>query len=406
VERFDAVVIGAGPAGSTAALLLAKCGWSVLVVESKAFPRRKVCGEYLSATNWPLLRELGIYEQFWQHAGPAVTRTAVFAGPTSAEAALPRPESHDPELWGRALSREHLDEMLRDRAADHGVTIAQPARCERVDRVGEELECTIECDNKNRVIRSRVVIAAHGSWELGPLATQRQPASSRGGDLLAFKAHFHGAALPVGLMPLLSFENGYGGMTHCDDGRVSLSCCIERRRLHQLTRSAGESAGQAVLHHILESCSVLQPILEPARLDGPWLSVGPIQPGIRPCYQGGMFAVGNVAGEAHPVVAEGISMAMQSAWSLCRRLSEVEPSQIDEKAREAIARVYQSDWRRAFAPRLRVAAAVAAWAMRPKWVRATAPMLQRFPNLLTLGARLSGKARLVVSTPPSAEFTT
>jgi flavin-dependent dehydrogenase len=55
-QRCDALVIGGGPAGATAALLLARAGWSVVLLERKAFPRRKVCGEYLSATSLPLLR--------------------------------------------------------------------------------------------------------------------------------------------------------------------------------------------------------------------------------------------------------------------------------------------------------------------------------------------------------------
>ena len=45
---------------ATAAILLARAGWSVVVIERKDFPRRKVCGEYLSATNLPLLEQLGV----------------------------------------------------------------------------------------------------------------------------------------------------------------------------------------------------------------------------------------------------------------------------------------------------------------------------------------------------------
>ena len=48
--RHDALIIGGGPAGATVALLLAKGGWSVAVTEKAAFPRRKVCGEFISAT--------------------------------------------------------------------------------------------------------------------------------------------------------------------------------------------------------------------------------------------------------------------------------------------------------------------------------------------------------------------
>src|SRR5262249_19325820 len=47
----DALVIGGGPAGSTAARLLSRAGWSVVMVEKTLFPRRKVCGEFISATS-------------------------------------------------------------------------------------------------------------------------------------------------------------------------------------------------------------------------------------------------------------------------------------------------------------------------------------------------------------------
>ena len=76
-SHFDAVVIGGGPAGATTALLLARAGWSVLVLERKAFPRRKVCGEYLSATTLPLLDRLGLGEAFRDRAGPPVDRVGL-----------------------------------------------------------------------------------------------------------------------------------------------------------------------------------------------------------------------------------------------------------------------------------------------------------------------------------------
>ena len=90
-NAFEALVIGGGPGGAAVALLLAEAGWSVVLVERKVFPRRKVCGEYLSATNWPLLEMLGLAEAFAEMAGPPVTRTAIFVGGTSVQADLPRP---------------------------------------------------------------------------------------------------------------------------------------------------------------------------------------------------------------------------------------------------------------------------------------------------------------------------
>src|SRR5262245_8367439 len=106
MQSFDALVIGGGPAGAAAAILLAEAGWSVALVEQKVFPRRKVCGEYLSATNWPLLARLGIGDVFTERAGPPVRETAIFAGRRDYRAALPRPVIEG--QWGRALAREHL----------------------------------------------------------------------------------------------------------------------------------------------------------------------------------------------------------------------------------------------------------------------------------------------------------
>src|SRR5436853_7063118 len=104
--RYDAIVIGAGPAGSTAALLLARAGWSVAVVEKSGFPRRKVCGEFISATSMPLLHELGVLDDFLHQAGPEVRRVGLFARDAAVAAPMPRP-ANTIEQRGRALGREH-----------------------------------------------------------------------------------------------------------------------------------------------------------------------------------------------------------------------------------------------------------------------------------------------------------
>ncbi len=398
MDRFDAAVIGGGPAGATAAALLATNGWSVALIEGKKFPRRKVCGEYLSATNWPMLQELGVAGIFGDLAGPAVNRTAVFVGNASASADLPR-HADCGGLWGRALGREHLDTLLLKNAARQGVDVRQPCRCTELRPDGKGFACRLESLSPRRTaeIHASTVIAAHGSWDMGKLGTQRHHESSWPGDWMAFKAHFRETNLPAGLMPLLSFPDGYGGMVHCDGGRVSLSCCIRRGRLEQLGRSPGQSAGEVVLQHILDASPILRPVFHGALLDEPWLSAGPIQPGLRACYLDGVFVVGNAAGEAHPVVAEGISMALQSAWLLTKLLIPQRAKLTTPEVRAQVGAAYATAWKRSFVPRIRTAAAVAQWAMRPKLVAATLPLLRGYPSLLTFGARLSGKCQIVTA---------
>src|SRR3954463_4035160 len=102
--HYDAIIIGAGPAGSSAAILLARAGWSVALIEKQAFPRRKVCGECIAASNLPLLDALGIGEEFSALAGPPLRRVAVMAGDHTIDAALP-PMEGGRHRWGRALGR-------------------------------------------------------------------------------------------------------------------------------------------------------------------------------------------------------------------------------------------------------------------------------------------------------------
>src|SRR3954447_5130875 len=109
--RYDAIVIGAGPSGSTAALLLARAGWSVALVEKSSFPRPKVCGEFISATSMPLLHELGLLDDFLQRAGPEVRRVGLFAKDTALTAPMPRAMNRSGQC-GRALGREYLDLLV------------------------------------------------------------------------------------------------------------------------------------------------------------------------------------------------------------------------------------------------------------------------------------------------------
>ncbi|HXJ03236.1 MAG TPA: NAD(P)/FAD-dependent oxidoreductase [Micropepsaceae bacterium] len=385
---YDALIIGAGPAGSTAARLLARAGWSVGLVEKSSFPRRKVCGEFISATSLPLLYDRGVRDGFLGQAGPEVRCVGLFARDVAMTSAMPS-ASRSVAGWGRALGRDRLDLMLAEAAAKAGAEIWQPWKMIALDRQSDRFACTLSQGDRQQQIRALIVIAANGSWEKNPWLSMR-PHSHRPSDLLAFKAHFSGSALPQDLMPLLVFPGGYGGMVHTDGGRVSLSCCIRRDALEACRKNyPGLAAGEAVIQHIVNTSDGVREALRPAQLDGAWLSAGPIRPGIRPRYRDGIFFVGNSAGEAHPIIAEGISMAMQSAWLLSQRLIEGRGNLAEA------GRLYAKDWHKAFATRIRAAAAFAHLAMWPSAARAL-PIVKRFPEILTWGARLSGKTTQLV----------
>lgn len=391
-QRYEAIVVGGGVAGSTAAILLAEAGWSVALVEKKTFPRRKVCGECIAAPNLALLDALGVGAEFAEIAGPPLTRVGLYVGDETLSADLPRLDGLSPG-WARALGRERLDSLLLERATRLGVAKWQPSTVKEIERSGSRYVCRLALDrNETELLEAPVLIAAHGSWE--PQSWSERAKRARPGDLVAFKANFSGARLEPGLLPVLAFRGAYGGMVIADGGMLTLACCIRRDTLRTWRAAATASAGDAVHAALAASCRGVRVALAGARREGPWLSVGPVRPGIRAAWsERSGFAVGNAAGEAHPILGEGISMAMQSSWLLCRRLVRERDALLGGAPQAAVARAYARDWRRHFAARVRWAAVLAHVAMRPEGSRPLLPLLRAAPSLLTIAARLGGKVR-------------
>jgi flavin-dependent dehydrogenase len=256
---------------------------------------------------------------------------------------------------------------------------------------GDMRAVLIEDRHAQAMLTAPVIVAAHGSWETGTLPSQLDKVN-RPRDLIGFKAHFVGAALPADLMPLIVFPGGYGGMVWSDHGRLSLSCCIRRDALARARRTyANQGAAEALSRHLVASCRGVRDAIANAAIDGHWLAAGPIRPGVRSGYRDGIFRAGNIAGESHPIIAEGITMAIQSAWLLVSALAAIDP--YDATAREGAGAEYSKAWRRLFALRLRAAGTFAAIAVSPAGRAGMRALIRLAPPTLTIGAALSGKTR-------------
>lgn len=397
---FDAIIIGAGPAGTTAAIMLARAGWRVAIVEKHEYPRRKVCGECIAASNLPLLESLGIGPAFFAQAGPPLKQVALMSAAHIIRADLPLHPS-SAHRWGVALGREHLDGLLLAQAARCGAQVFQPWSARGVEGGPGRFACRIRAaqGDGDLTLTAPVLIAAHGSWE--PLQEGAPQPPRRPQDLLGFKANFSDANLENGLLPVLAFPGGYGGMVVAGGGVATFAFCMRRDVLEEAKRrSPGLRPAQAAADYVAAHCTGVRDMLSGATLCGPWLGAGPLRPGIRmPRHGGEIFLVGNAAGEAHPIIGEGISMALQSAWLLAHRLASARTQVSDPEIQRRLQQEYARDWHRHFAPRIRLAATFAHAAMRPRLHGALLPVLARHPALLGRFARWSGKIRPVGQPP-------
>lgn len=117
-QRCDVLVVGAGPAGSACARVLAQSGRDVVLVDAQAFPRDKVCGDGLVPDSHAALRRLGVHETVMAAARPADAARCVAPGGRSID--VPG------EL--AVLPRRELDAILCAAAVEAGARMVAPAR--------------------------------------------------------------------------------------------------------------------------------------------------------------------------------------------------------------------------------------------------------------------------------------
>jgi len=167
-NTYDVVVIGGGPAGSTAAALLAKAGRSVLLVDRERFPRFRLGESLMPATYWTFER-LGVLDKM--RTSPFVQKHSVQFFTRSGKGALPFYFSEfDPhessQTW--QVDRTEFDEMLLDHAAESGVEVRQGVNVKEVLFDGDRATgVDLETDSGRRArIESRVVIDCSGQTSM------------------------------------------------------------------------------------------------------------------------------------------------------------------------------------------------------------------------------------------------
>jgi 2-polyprenyl-6-methoxyphenol hydroxylase-like FAD-dependent oxidoreductase len=403
----DALIIGAGPAGASLAIRLASLGWRVTLVEKTSFPRQKVCGECLGPASLELLDEIGLGLRVSEIAGPAIRRVAWMAGDLTTMAQMPACVGGR-YAYGCAIGRDSLDMLLLEHARSQGVDIVQPAKVKRISGVPGNFDCVCEwrsgglaekhVSRTEHRVKAAVVVDAHGSWERGPecdfmehgAGEDLQPQCS---DLLAFKTSFEGASLRSGVLPVLCLPGGYGGMVVSDRGRTTIACCIRRDTLQKWRAQVrGSSAGNVVEAFLWNSCHGVADALRTAHREDSWHVVGPLRTGFHPRTLDGILRIGNAAAEAHPLIGEGICMALQSA-AILAKLCAQRPKILRAPYIIGVQRIHAAICRKEFSARMRLAQLYARIAMQPSLSAAAAILMRSWPRALTTGARLAGKAR-------------
>ncbi len=333
---FDVLVVGASLAGSAAALVLARSGANVAIVDRSPFPRPKACGDLLSPDGVSALSRLGL-EGAVRAAGAATVRRFVLVRPDGRRLAgrLPAP--------ALSLSRERLDVLVLDGARAAG---AAAFLGEAVTAIEGSLDAGFTVRTGARTLSARAVLGAWGRYS--PLDGRLgRPFFGAPAPLFGFKTFLAGAAgrRLDDRVALHLFRGGYLGLSLVEEGRVSLGAlatpAVATEAHHDLER---------LLARLRAESPALAADLEGlAPEPGPALVSEPVHLGVRQAVLGEILLAGDAAGVVDPYTGAGMALALrtgESAGTLLARhaagevLSPALGAEWERRWRDATGRVY------------------------------------------------------------------
>lgn len=290
---WDAIVVGAGPAGAVAARQLALQDKQVLLVEKARLPRDKVCGGCLGGAALGALDSIGLGDLADRCGGvPLATFTLASEGVL---VCVP---------VGRriALSRRTLDEALVNEAARAGVAVRDGTRVEFHAAAGELASVDLVSGSQRATSRAKVIVVATGLGSLPSAFSQDCAPTSRIG-LSALVREPPCKGLKHTLAMALATP-GYVGITEVEGGVYDIAAAVDPQRLAEAA-----SPGRLV-QDILEAAGIIPAIdLKSAH----WLGTPRMTRRVTPLAADRCILIGDAAGYVEPFTGEGIGWAIQSA---------------------------------------------------------------------------------------------
>lgn len=299
--RWDAVVVGAGPAGSATALRLAHAGVKVLLLDRARFPREKPCSEYLSPESTRVLERLGPdVLAAVEAAAPAHLCGMKVVAPSGA-GVVGRFET-----FSYALPRTRFDNILLDAARARGVDVREGVKVEELVYEAGSVAGVVarETGNGTRdTYRARVVVGADG---LRSVVARRLGKVIRTAPYrIAFTAHVADVRDVHELGEMHVGRPGYVGFGPVGDGVTTVALVVPVKEARRGGRFFQE----------LERFPGIRGHFDARRMVRPVLATGPFARwSRRPVARGGgALLVGDAADFFDPFTGQGIYSALRGA---------------------------------------------------------------------------------------------
>lgn len=300
-EHADVVVVGAGPAGTAAAITAHERGLRVVWIDKATFPRDKTCGDGLTANALRLLERLGVSAAELGAAEPAFVHETILVSPSGRRVRLPIASNG---AHAAVVPRRSLDAALVQVARRRGVAVREGDGIEEVKEVDNAVELTLASGS---TISSTYVIAADGHWSTVRRALE--PGASRDlGEWHAVRQYFEGVdddrlwvLFERDLLP------GYAWVFPLPGGRANVG--------YGVLRSDGRTGRELKdLWPDLLARPLVRDILGPNARPVEAVHAWPIPTRYEPARleHGRVLFAGDAAGVVDPMTGEGIAQAIET----------------------------------------------------------------------------------------------
>ena len=361
MRRTPVLIVGGGPAGSAAAITLARGGLTPELVERTSGPHDIVCGGFLGWDALAALRQLGI-DMAALGARP-ITRLRIVSGAHVVDAELPHRAA--------GLSRRTLDTAMLAAAAAAGTNVMRG----RSARAGDPEAIGVRFDDGEEVACEALFLAT-GKHELRgvarPIEGRREaPAAGLRASLPASAARERSLA---GFIELHLFDGGYAGLLLQEDGTANLCISVARGRL------AAAGGPLPLVAEIVAEAPLLGKRIG-ADLPAAWEAVAGVPYGWRAeRTQPGLFRIGDQGAVIASLAGDGIAMALTSGVGAAKTMlsggADAAPG-------------WQQHFHRLSARPIKVAEALRHGAERGDARNALMTLLKLMPGLAAFGARLT-----------------
>lgn len=387
---YDAIIIGAGPAGTTAAIKLAQSQRRVLLLEKSRFPREKLCGEFITPECLDVFDRLGVRGRMFEAGAQTIRRFTLYA-PDGRSLELPMEWIAGGYSHAIGLTRATMDFVLLERARELGVEIREGFQVSpRLHREGRLSLIEGKADTVT-VERFAAPIVIDASGRNGVFSNQVQQPVSRfdGSRLFGCKVHLRGVEGLRELGELFFFRDGYGGLSEVEGGRVNL-CFLTT----EATLRDAKGDRERLLDLTLRSNPVAHQRLQTAVIDGEWLGAGPITYGRRQTMPG-VLTIGDAAAFIDPFTGSGMLLAFSSGELAANVINEsFEYSGSGKCEAGVVIKRYEELHRARFGWRLKVCALLRSLTFNPATRNALVTIFSRHQKLMKLAA-LSTRQRVL-----------